>query len=339
MYQILRKYPTTFVIFGIILLLFIFIKYLPNVTTYVLIAGFLAYLCLPTVTFFTDRKVNRNLVIFIIFIIALAICIFLFSQLIPQLVSQAIQFVKEIPTIYDSIVNMINTSDSKILEILDLESYLVQFGENIAKISTTILNLISQKVQGFGSSLIFIPLLFYYFLRDFKLFPGLVDTLFPKSYYSEIHDFFTEYNKLLACYFRGQLIIAALVAVSAWLTLTLLGVDFALVVAILCGILNFIPVLGPIIATVPGILLALIKSPLTALIVAIVLFFINQVTSNVVFPSLISRQIHLSPVIIIISVLAAGSLLGLAGFLMVLPIILLIKLFWLRYIRPELDQL
>ena len=129
-------------------------------------AGLLAYLFIPVVDFFTRKKVNRNLIIYTIFILVVALFIFLFSALIPKLVTQSYQFVREIPTLYDTIVRLVEDNNIKLFDKLDLKSYLLQYRPNIMGISTKILNIISQKAQGFGVSLIFIPLLFFYFLRD-----------------------------------------------------------------------------------------------------------------------------------------------------------------------------
>ncbi|AZR72640.1 hypothetical protein BBF96_04095 [Anoxybacter fermentans] len=339
MYRVLRKYPTTFIILGFIILGFFFVTKLASVATYIIIAGFLAYLFIPVVSFFTRYKVNRHLVIYTIFLLVLAIFIFIFSTLIPKLVTQIIQFVKEIPTVYDTILGLVEENDIKLFEKLELENYLLQYRPNIMSITTKILNMLSQKAQGFGVSLVFIPLLFFYFLRDFEHFPELINVIFPKSRIPQIREFFSEYNRILSCYFRGQVIIAIIVAVATWITLYLFDINFALIIAILGGVLNFIPVLGPLIAAIPAILLSLVKSPLTALLVGIILFFINQITSVIIFPTLISKQVKLSPIVIIIGILVGGGLAGILGILLVLPLILLIKLFWLKFIRPELDQL
>lgn len=338
-YRYLKNHPTTFIILALILMMYFFVTNIVNVTTYVVLAGLLAYLCIPMVEFLCKFKINRSLVIFIVFIIVVTIFILLVSSLIPKLISQIILFVNEIPMIYDNLLNLVEEQDLKIFQKFDLESYLIQYRSTLVSMSTKLLNMISQKAQGFGYSLIFIPLLFYYFLRDYNHFPKLIDAIFPASRIPQAREFFEEYNKILSSYFRGQIIIAVMVAVSSWFTLTLFGIKFAIVIAIIGGVLNFVPVLGPIMAAVPAIILGLVKSPLTALLVGIILFFINQITSVIIFPSLISKQVKLSPIVIIVAVLSAGNILGAVGVLLVLPLIIMFKLFWLKFIRPELDEI
>lgn len=338
-YRYLKNHPTTFIILGIGLMMAFFVTNLLSVTTYLVLAGLLAYLCVPMVEFMCKFKIHRSLAIFIIFIIVVTLFLLLFSILIPKLISQIVQFVKELPMIYDTILKLVEQQDTKLFQKFDLESYLMQYRSNLVSISTKLLNMISQKAQGFGFSLIFIPLLFYYFLRDYDHFPELIDSVFPASRIPEVREFFEEYNRILSSYFRGQVIIALMVAVASWITLTLFRVKFAIVIAILGGVLNFVPVLGPIIASIPAIFLALLNSPLTALLVGIILFFINQITSVIIFPSLISKQVKLSPVVIIVAVLAAGNMMGAVGVLLVLPLIIMFKLYWINFIRPQLDDL
>lgn len=337
MYRYLKEHPTTFIILGLMLMTYFFVTSLVNVTTYVVLAGLLAYLCIPLVEFLCKFKMNRSLAIFIVFMIVVTVFIVLVSSIIPKLVTELISFVNELPMIYDMLLSLVEEQDLKIFEKFDLESYLIQYRSTLLSMSTKLLNMISQKAQGFGYSLIFIPLLFYYFLRDYNQFPKLIDAVFPTSRISQIREFFEEYNRILSSYFRGQIIIAVMVAVSSWFTLTLFKIKFAIVIAIIGGVLNFVPVLGPIIAAVPAIILGLVNSPLTALLVGIILFFINQITSVVIFPSLISKQVKLSPIVIIVAVLSAGNLLGAVGVLLVLPLIIMFKLYWIKFIRPELD--
>lgn len=339
MYDFIRRHPTTFIVIGFIILLFIFVRFFIDVTTYILLAGLLAYICMPVVVFLTKRKINRNLVIFIIFIFVIAIFMVIFSSLIPKLITQIVQFINELPALYDDIVKLIDEHNFNLLDKFDLGETLIQYRSNIVQITSFLLSLISQKAQGFGFSLIFIPLLFFYFLRDYERFPGLIDIIFPKSRVSEVKAFFAEYNTILASYFRGQVIIAIMVAISTWIIFSLLEINFAMIIALLGGLLNFVPVLGPLIAAIPAILLALLKSPLTALLVGVILFLVNQITSVVIFPTLISKRVKLSPIVIVISVLAAANISGIIGILLVLPIVILIKLFWVKYVRPELDEL
>jgi predicted PurR-regulated permease PerM len=118
----------------------------------------------------------------------------------------------------------------------------------------------------------------------------------------------------------GQLISMAVLALSTWVMLTLLGVPLALVLALLTGILTFIPYLGPLIALIPIILLAFLQSPVMVLYVFILYMVIQNVEANVIMPIIFHRTVHIPPALGVISQILFGSLLGVLGFILAIPL-------------------
>ncbi len=118
----------------------------------------------------------------------------------------------------------------------------------------------------------------------------------------------------------GQLISMILLAVSTWIMLGLLGVPQALILALITGLMTFIPYLGPLIALIPILLVSFLESPLLALYVLILYLAIQNVEANVIMPIVFHRTARIPPALGVISQILFGSLLGFLGFVLAIPL-------------------
>jgi predicted PurR-regulated permease PerM len=118
----------------------------------------------------------------------------------------------------------------------------------------------------------------------------------------------------------GQLISMAVLAVSTWVMLWILGVPLAFILGLLTGLLTFIPYLGPIIAVIPILLIAFVESPTLALYVLVLYLLIQNVEANVLMPIIFQKTVHLPPVLTIIAQILLGSIFGLIGVVLATPL-------------------
>jgi len=137
----------------------------------------------------------------------------------------------------------------------------------------------------------------------------------------------------------GQLISMAVLAVSTWIMLWLLGVPLAFILGLLTGLLTFIPYLGPILAIIPILLIAFVESPTLALWVLALYMVIQNVEANVLMPIIFQKTVHLPPVITIVAQLLLGGMLGLVGVVLATPLIAaLIVLVKMVYVEDVLGD-
>ena len=143
--------------------------------------------------------------------------------------------------------------------------------------------------------------------------------LFPLNRRGRVEEILDLIRRRVSGWILGQLAAMALIFVLTWISLVILGVEFAFTFAVLTGVLEIVPFFGPIIAAVPPILVAFADSPTKALLVVIVYVIIHQVEAHVVSPMVMARSVRLHPVVVILAVLAMGDLLGLAGIILAVP--------------------
>ena len=143
--------------------------------------------------------------------------------------------------------------------------------------------------------------------------------LFPLDRRGRVEEILDLIRRRVSGWILGQLAAMALIFALTWISLVILGVEFAFTFAVLTGVLEIVPFFGPIIAAVPPILVAFVDSPTKALLVVVVYVVIHQVEAHVVSPMVMARSVRLHPVVVILAVLAMGDLLGLAGIILAVP--------------------
>ncbi|MFP4517557.1 MAG: AI-2E family transporter [Desulfovibrionales bacterium] len=151
--------------------------------------------------------------------------------------------------------------------------------------------------------------------------------LFPMTYRDRAAEVMSAIGTTLRWWLLGQMISMTILAVSTWIMLTLLNVPLALILALITGIMTFIPYLGPLIALVPIILLSFLQSPFLALYVFILYMLIQNMEANVIMPIIFHRTAHVPPALGVISQILFGSLFGILGFILAIPLMAVILQF------------
>lgn len=170
-------------------------------------------------------------------------------------------------------------------------------------------------ILGFVTVLI---LTFYLLVESESLFAGFV-RLFPKRDRARVDRVALKIATKIAAWLSGQLMLGGTIGLTAALGLYLLGVPYFYVLAVLAGLGEMVPVVGPIFASIPAIAVAATVSPQTALFTALFFLAQQQVENHLLVPKLMERQVGVSPVIVIVALLIGGTTLGILGALLAVP--------------------
>ncbi len=146
-------------------------------------------------------------------------------------------------------------------------------------------------------------------------------------------------SQVLKGWLKGMMIAMVLIAVLSFIGLTIIGIPMALALAVIAGILNFIPNFGPLMAMVPAVLLGLVDSTQTAIIVAALYILIQTLESNIITPTIQRRMINLPPALLIIAQLLMGTLSGALGIILATPLLaitmVLVEELYVKYNNGE----
>jgi len=159
----------------------------------------------------------------------------------------------------------------------------------------------------------------FYLLVDADNIVRAMVRLFPRQERSRVRDAFRRAAEKVSAWLAGQLLLAAIIGVTAAIGLWILGVPYFYVLALIAGVGELIPIVGPLLAAVPAVAVAFSESPALALGVAVFFFAQQQVENHVLVPKVMSRQVGISPVVVIMALLIGGSLLGLVGAILAVP--------------------
>ncbi len=143
----------------------------------------------------------------------------------------------------------------------------------------------------------------------------------PKDYQVTISRIWIDTEDMLGAYLRSQIILGLLIGAASFVGLTILRVPNALPLAVLAGLMEFIPFLGPIIAAIPAILMALTISPLIALLTAAWYLVVQMMEGNYLIPRIMGSSMSLNPLLVLIAIAAGFQLHGILGALLAIPLV------------------
>jgi predicted PurR-regulated permease PerM len=183
--------------------------------------------------------------------------------------------------------------------------------------------------------LILIPILSFFFLKDADTFRRSALQMLPKGRWRWRGDeFFQDINSALAAYIRAQLTACLFIGVICALGFTLLGLPSPLVLGLIAGICEFVPLVGPLlVALIAAIAAMLSAGPFQALIVLLFLAVLRIVQDYVVYPRLIGQGIHLHPLAVIIAILSGAELAGVAGIFLAIPVVAILTVSYRHWLE------
>lgn len=273
-------------------------------------------------------KLKPKLSLAISIIGTILILVLLFWFIGAKIQQQLAELTKTLPTTIENARSQLGKSA--------IGSRIVEFSNSSSK------NMMSFAQRFFSSSfgalgdlyvVLFIGIFFT--IAPYRYIDGFV-SLMPGKAQPKTKQVFEKAGVTLGNWLKGQIIAMAVVAVLTGIALSIIGVPMALALAIIAGILNFIPNFGPLIAMIPAVLVGLMQSPTIALVVAGVYLLIQALESNLITPTVQNRLINMPPALILIGQLFMGTLMGAWGIILATPIVaLIIVVVQMVYLKKE----
>lgn len=285
----------------------------------------LAYLLNPAVSWLEKKGLNRQgsvavITIWIVFFLV-AVLFFLLPRLYLELGKLAAVLPDKIEIIQSYAENAKNNYFRAGLtgEISKLiEEQLKEGQEYLIKWLDEFIDTLPGIITSLGL-LVLSPVLAVYFLLDWSRMCTAVLKLVPQRVSGRWNKFLQEVDLIVHRYIQGNVLDSLIVGLLIGLGVKLVGMDYAFIIGIICGITNLIPYFGPFIGGVPSALLGLSISPFMSLKVILVIFVVQQLDSNIIHPRLMSRRIGLHPIWVIFALLAGGQIMGFVGMLLAIP--------------------
>lgn len=302
-------------------------------------AGGLVFLLNPLVNAFQRARVPRIVGTFLAFLTLVAVLVAAGFLVVPLIQEQSADFASELPNLYEVVANWLEDMGDRLnLDLgppptLDVVQAWIQDPANQETIRQVVGNFGSfggRLIRGVAEGLailILAPLLALYTLLDLPRTKMLATELTPPRYREEMVYVSGQVATALGGFVRGQLLVAFIVGVASSFGLWLLDIPFWLIIGIIAGILNLVPFAGPVVGGALAGLVALLNGSVTKALIAIAVFtLIQQLDNHIITPMVQRARVQLSPMVIVLALIVGGTLAGLLGVLVAVPVTAAIRI-------------
>lgn len=328
--MILKQRTVFFIILGILFVWFLYLE--RTILTPFILAGIFAYIFNPVVNFFYQKiKLPRIISIIIIYLIV-GLIIFTGLVLGRRMFEESFELKNYINYLADTTQAQINTLPDWLKPIVNDFIYSMQKSKLFSPES--LYNFFPKAISRIVSFFIFLFSAFYFLKEGREMYEKLLNFI-PNNHRSNVEILIGKINSVFASYLRGQLFLVFLVSLMLFLALSILGVKFALILAIFSGFAEIVPFIGPITAGGVAALMVLITegannfalTPIETVIAVIIIYFlIRQFQDYFITPHVMGRITKIHPFLIFFAVLAGGHIFGILGFILAVPVVATIKI-------------
>ncbi len=300
--------------------------YIKDIVLVVLAAIVIASAIEPVANWLTARKIRRlPAVILIYFVLGLVLAI-LFIFFVPSILREGINYLNNLPPNFNladlwSPLSGFLGSDVDISgNTISISSLLSGSEDAIAGTGAGAFKTASVIFGGALSFILMIVLSFYLAVQEDGV-GSFLRLISPLKHHTYITDLWKRSQKKIGFWMQGQLLLGLIVGVLTYLGLMVLGVEHALLLAVIAGIFELIPIFGPILSAVPAVLIAFGDSGTTlALLVAGLYLIIQQFENHLLYPLVVRKIVGISPMVVILALVIGGKLAGFLGVILSVPI-------------------
>jgi len=283
----------------------------------------------PWIDSLQKRKIPRAVGILVIYLVTIGVIALMIALIVPPIVEQIKQITSSFPEYYDKLVqlysnfqsfsNQYGVEGSVQNSLNTLNNYLTQLGSGIFTASSRFLG-------GIVTLFAVMVIVFYMTVGEAGI-KEFFRSVAPSKYQPYLIQKANQIQIKLGQWLRGQLVLSLIIFVLTFVGLTILGVKYALVLALIAGITEIIPYIGPIIGAIPAIFLTFADSPIKTLLVIILYIVIQQLENHILVPKVMQKSVGLNPIVVIIVMLIGAKIARIAGVILAVPTATIIKIF------------
>lgn len=273
----------------------------------------------PAVDALQRRRVRRSVAVLFIFLAFFVLIGIALSLLIPQIISESKYFSQTLPDILEKISGIIGDYAQTFKLDFDRQAFLKNIGLNFSASGAAIFNTTMDVFSGFVSLIVVLSLAFYMSVREDAI-KNFFILITPSKYHGYVASVVERVKGKIGKWMQGQLLLMFVIFLLYFIALSFIGVPYALVLALIGGLLEIIPYVGPIVAAVPAVVVGLMESPVKGFVVLAAYIVIHQTESHVVIPQVMKKAVGISPVAIILSLLVGAELGGVVGAILAVPV-------------------
>ncbi|MFG6150510.1 AI-2E family transporter [Halobacillus sp. B23F22_1] len=309
--------------------------FLETIALPVLFTVVVYYLLRPFIGLLEKIGIKRVWGILITIALVAGLITLLVFLIIPFLERQFMSLAKELP---EYLMEMAGAIDEWLRNSMfanyynnlfeDLEGTLGQVSDNFSSYAGNTVEGITNFISTITNVIIAIltlPFILFYLLKDGEKFPNMILKVFPPKVRPELSSVFKGIDHQLSAYIQGQILVSFCIGVMMYIGFLIIGLDYALLLAAIASVTSVVPYLGPMIAIIPALIIAIVTSPFMLLKLAVVWTVVQLLEGKFISPQIMGKRLHVHPVTIIFVLLTAGHLFGVIGVIVAIPGYAIIK--------------
>lgn len=312
----------TFVKAVLIVLGLWFLWFIRDIIGIFIAALLLAALIEPFASWFEKHRIPRALAVLIVYVFLITLTSIFILLFVPVITQQGTQLLNNFSSYYTQATDSLGNVRQVFLDY--------GFSDNVASYFSTIKTSINDSfgdlfttvkgvVGGVAATFIVFVLAFYMIVEDDKM-RSYFRSLTPVEYQPYLSHVTKKMQKKMGDWLRGQIILGIIVGLAVYVGLLFLGVRYAFLLALVAGVLEIIPYVGPIISLFPALIIGFSQSPLVGFSVAVLYLLVQQIENNVLVPKIMQKVTGLNPIISILALLVGLKAGGMVGAILAIPL-------------------
>lgn len=301
---VLAMLAFVYMVWGVIVLLFVSL----------LLAAALS----PAIDWLARRHLPRSVSVLLLYAIVLSVLAIVTVLIIPPIIKELSELAAAFPALYERLARSLGSAGNGQVAPA-LQQAIGALSQSLSRMTGSVLGAVAGVFGGLVSFITVLVLTFYFAVKKDNL-KSLAQAVAPAKHQKYALNLLWRIQDKLGLWLRGQLLLSFIIFAMILSGLLILRAPYALVLALLAGLLEAVPFVGPIAAAVPAVLLALTISPLKALLVAGLYIVVQQLENNIIVPKVMQKTVGLNPVMVIIAVLLGAKLSGILGAILAIPV-------------------
>ncbi|PJE62305.1 hypothetical protein COU87_00045 [Candidatus Roizmanbacteria bacterium CG10_big_fil_rev_8_21_14_0_10_39_12] len=315
--------PRSIALFTIIPLALYFFWFVRDILFSLLIAFILMSALRPWVTYLTGKKVPRGISVVLVYLSFILFFISIISIIIPPIIIETSNLIRSLPLIFQQVFPHFEET----MNFNDLTRYVPDVTNNIFGFISSV----------FSNTLFVVTTMFFalYFLLEENLVDRFLHHYFGRKIADKLSETLTLAERRMSSWFWGEIVLMTVVGTFSYIGLVIIGVKYALPLAVLAGLLEVVPNIGPVISAVPAIIIGFSQNYFAGFSTMVLYVIVQQLENTLIVPMVMKRAVGLNPVFTLVALLLGGRVGGILGVLLSIPILLFTETILREYLPPK----
>lgn len=289
----------------------------------------------PAIDFLQKRRIPRVLSVSLVYVFIFGFLGLFIYLIVPVFIFEIQQFTQFFPQYFEKMASPMK--DLGVAAFENFEIFLDSLGNWLVKASSNIFSALFAVFGGIFSTITIFTIAFFLSLEE-KGLERIIGLLSPKRYEAYILDIWQRAQNKVAGWFGSRILACFFVGLATFIACKILAIKYALSFAFLAGVLNIIPIIGPLVTGIVILLFTVLDSLSKAILILIIFFLIQQLEGSILTPILTKKFVGLPPVLVLIALMIGGKLWGILGAILVIPLAGVIFEFLRDFLKKKKEE-